>query len=124
MEALLFGAGGAAKSALIDAPKADRERKLKATQTQLSGWTKRAPSQEVHEADPFGSALTYGVQGASFGQGLQRSAAETDLMKKMANNGGQGSTNITLTPGASDAQAYFNQDYNPWARTKNFGGGL
>lgn len=63
---------GLAKSEAIDRPKEKRQRKLAAETTRLSPWTgmRAAP---VQEADPFGSALQFGVTGAQIGQGITQS---------------------------------------------------
>lgn len=63
-------AAGLGKSLLIDAPKADRQRKLAAETARYSPWTGMAP-QQVEEADPIGSAMQFGTTGAMLGQGIE-----------------------------------------------------
>lgn len=121
---LILGGTGLLKSETLDKDKANRQRNLKATQERYSGWTGRAPTQQVQEADPFGSALTYGTQGAAFGQGLQKSQAETDLLNKMNKNEGPWGSSVNLGSSPS-APNYFGGDYSyePWKRS-SLGGGF
>lgn len=68
MDPMTIGAlAGLGKSFLIDAPKADRDRKLAATTAALSPWTGMQPTMP-QEANPFGSALQGGMAGAMFQQ--------------------------------------------------------
>lgn len=93
--AVAVGAGvGVGKAELVDAPKAERQRKLAASTQRFSPWT-HLQAQPVQEADPAGSALQYGATGASMGANMQNMQAQQDLMGKMGNyydRGGMGST--------------------------------
>lgn len=76
--------GGLLKSFAVDAPRAERQRKLAAETARYSPWTNMVPG-AVNEADPFGSALQMGTTGAMLGQGMQSQAANqkfgTDWLK-------------------------------------------
>lgn len=68
MDPMTIGAlAGLGKSMLIDAPKAERDRKLAATTATLSPWTGMQPTMP-QDANPFGSALQGGMAGAAFSQ--------------------------------------------------------
>lgn len=69
---LLVGAGigalaGLLKSELVDKPREDRDRELAAATQRLNPFTglKAAP---IREADPIGTAMQFGLTGASLGQ--------------------------------------------------------
>lgn len=74
---------GIIKSEAIDAPKAERERTLAAATQRYSPWTglKASP---VQEADPVGSALSFGSQGASLGQNFQGAQDVSSLRNAQA----------------------------------------
>lgn len=79
----VMAAVGAAKSELIDAPRAERQRKLAAQTALYSPWTGMTPD-KVQEADPFGSTLQGATAGAMYGQAQQQNElAQKELeMKK------------------------------------------
>lgn len=78
--ALAIGAGvGLLKSAVIDGPKANRERTLAAATQRFSPWT-HLQAGPVQEADPLGSALTFGGAGASIGAAAKTADAQNALM--------------------------------------------
>ena len=60
-------------SAIIDKPKEDRQRKLAAETQRYSPWT-GLEAGSIQEADPFGTALQFGMTGASMGAGMQKDA--------------------------------------------------
>lgn len=80
---LLLGGGVAAgllKNYLVDAPAAERDRKLQSQIARYSPWTGLAPT-KVNEANPFNSALQFGSTGAALGQESEKN----DLFKKWLN---------------------------------------
>ncbi len=90
----LAAALGLLKSEMVDRPKEDRQRKLRAEEQRLSPWSKLGVTQNVQEADPFGSALEFGATGAMMGRGVSNDnmnkAMVAQQMAKGANNtGGQ-----------------------------------
>jgi hypothetical protein len=81
---LAIGAGvGLLKSAIVDGPRAARQRKLAADTQRLSPWT-GLKANDVQEVDPVGSALSFGATGAQLGTGLENAAAQTDLTQAQA----------------------------------------
>lgn len=86
---LMFGAGGALKSLLVDKPREEKERALAAETQRYSPWTK-LQAQPVKAADPFGSALQFGATGASLGSNIESAAAQKKLNEALTNrlNGG------------------------------------
>lgn len=83
--ALALGAGaGLVKSEAVDRPKEDRDRQLAAATQRFAPWTglKAGP---ITEADPLGSALTYGAQGAQLQQNIQNSQAQQGLVGAQTN---------------------------------------
>lgn len=61
--------GGLTKSLAIDAPRADRQRKLQAETTRYSPWT-GLTGQAPQEADPFGSTMQGLTGGAMLGSSM------------------------------------------------------
>lgn len=83
---MLIGSGlGLAKSQLIDKPKEKKQRELAARTQELSPWT-GMQANKIQEADPFGSALKYGVTGASMGRQMNYD----DAMMKALDRGDYG----------------------------------
>lgn len=79
---LLIGGGlMGAKSLLLDAPRANRQRKQEAEIAKYSPWTGMSP-QRIQEADPFGAALQGGTTGAMLGQGIDQMGQQDALNKK------------------------------------------
>lgn len=79
---LAIGAlAGLGKSLLIDGPKEERQRKLAAETQRLSPWT-GLKAEPVQEADPLGSALSFGLAGAQLGQGMEQADLNEAMMKK------------------------------------------
>lgn len=77
---------GLGKSALIDAPREKRQRKLAAATQRYSPWT-GLRANPIQEADPFGSALQFGATGASMGAAMQQSELDKALADRL-NTGG------------------------------------
>lgn len=102
----LMGAVGAAKSEVIDRPKENRARKLKAETQRYSPWT-GLKGEEVKEADPFGSALQFGASGASMGSAMEQANLDKALADRLNTGGSLGGTGANLAA----------RDRNPW----NFG---
>ncbi len=75
-------AAGAAKSAAVDAPRADRQRKLAAETQRYSPWTGMS-AEPVKEADYFGNMLQFGTTGAMLGQGVRNMGLQADMQGKM-----------------------------------------
>lgn len=81
--ALAAGIGlGTLKSAAVDEPKAERQRKLAAATEQYSPWT-GLKAQPVEEANPVGNMLQYGTAAASLKQGMANQDAQNGLTKAM-----------------------------------------
>ena len=78
---MLAGAGlGLAKSAFIDKPQADKQRKLAAATAAYSPWTGMTP-QMPKDVDYLGPALQAGMTGAMLGQSMQSAENATQLGK-------------------------------------------
>lgn len=88
---LAIGAGlGLLKSEMVDAPAAERQRKVQAATTRYSPWTHMQAAAPT-EADPFSSALQFGATGASMGAGMKQADAQTKYMDALSdrlNTGG------------------------------------
>lgn len=79
---LAIGAGlGLLKGEFIDKPKAERQRKLVAETIRYSPWTHLKPDQ-VREADPLGSALSFGLAGGQLGNSLAAEDYNQKLLDK------------------------------------------
>ncbi len=91
--AAIAAAAGVAKSEFVDKPKADRQRTLQAAKEKWSPWTGQH-AEPVQEADPFGSALGFGVQGAQIG-----------ALSKYGPKGGIVTTEGTTTAGGTGEDA-------------------
>ncbi len=123
-----MAAAGLLKSQLVDKPREDRQRRLASETQRYSPWT-HMQAQPIQEADPFGSALGFGSQGASLGmqmdsadaaRGMQEKMganmdAQTDLYKRSGFNFGQtadpmgvGSGGMQMNPSYQDPEA------SPW----------
>lgn len=76
---LIGSAVGLGKSALIDKPKEDSERKLAAETQRYSPWT-GLKANAITKADPFGSALKYGATGAQIGNSLSNDEAAREAL--------------------------------------------
>lgn len=107
---LLLGLAGLAKSAAIDVPAAARQRKLAAATQRFSPWTGMQAG-PVKEADPLGSALSFGLTGLSLDQNMDM---HNKLMqqKDLATLGALGKD-----LGAQAPMAYAGSSYGgtPWA---------
>lgn len=77
------------KSELIDAPKAERQRKLAAETQRYSPWT-GLKANPVQEADPFGSTLQGAAAGASAGSQMKLQNAQADWLNKNPYNSSTG----------------------------------
>lgn len=119
--ALAIGAGaGLLKSELLDRPREQKQRTLAAETQRYSPWT-GLKADPIHEADPLGSALTFGSQGAMLGAGIQNAQAQQGLMKAQTNwlNAG-GSPQYTAAQTATSAPTYYGwgsygPKQSPWA---------
>jgi len=80
--ALITALVGLAKSQLIDKPKEKKQRRIRAAQVRFSPFTKRAPTQDIQEADPFGTAFQFGGAGAALGSNIQSKAIQDQLLAK------------------------------------------
>lgn len=78
--AAIMAGTGLLKSELIDRPREDRQRRLAAETQRYSPWT-HLQAGPIQEADPFGSALQGGLQGAAMGQNIETSKLNNDLTK-------------------------------------------
>lgn len=103
-------AAGLLKSQLVDRPAAERQRRLRAEEIRLSPWTKMGPTTDVKEADPMGSALSFGITGNQISNGL----AQQELNKKLAEKAlNQTYTPVTMNTGPSMmAPNYWGAMYN------------
>lgn len=123
---LAIGAGlGLLKSAMVDAPKAERQRSLAATTQRYSPWTKLAAA-PVQEADPFSTALQFGGLGASLVGAKQQADSEnayTDALTRQADQGnliggGGKSSSPPSTPDemtSENSQGGILGDFSPWS---------
>lgn len=116
--ALAIGAGvGLLKSELVDRPKEQRQRALAAATQRYSPWT-GLKANPIQEADPVGSALTYGSTGAQMGANMQDSAAKNNLMSAQSqwlkNNP---SSYATAAPVAAAPMGSGSYNYSPGAMT-------
>jgi len=82
--AILAGTG-LLKSELVDRPREDRQRRLAAETQRYSPWT-GLQAGHIQEADPFGSAIQGGLQGAAFSQNVESNKLNNDLMKAQTSN--------------------------------------
>ncbi len=117
----IMAAAGLAKALAVDAPKEARQRKVRGAETRYSPWTGLAPSTQIQEADPMGSAMQYGMTGLQLGQ-----ANEThDLKQKLLSEetglaGSQIALNKAQTAAALDSGSgptpsfYGKRPGNPW----------
>lgn len=116
--ALAIGAGaGLLKSELVDRPKEQRQRTLAAATQRYSPWT-GLKAQPIQEADPMGSALTYGSTGAQMGVNMQNATAQQNLMQaqsKWLNNNPYSSSQAAAMAGptmyGSPGSMYSGYDY-------------
>ena len=88
---LILAGAGTLKGLTIDRQREDSDRRLAAETQRYSPWTGLAAG-SIREADPLANALTYGAQGAAFGQNMQAQsgkleemAAQRDLLKARTN---------------------------------------
>lgn len=111
---------GVAKSEFVDKPQADKQRKLAAATQQYSPWT-GLKAQPVKEADPLGSALSFGATGAQINNGMK----QTDINSKLADRAMQGGSSPGYSPygGGGAWQPQQSQDpYSVWGSMNNQGG--
>lgn len=111
---LLAGAGFL-KSQLADKPKADRERMVQSETTRYSPWTHmQAPA--PHEADPFGSALSWGMTGGMLDQSLENTSLRQKYNEALINNLNAGSLSMSMGGsgmGARGALSGYNYGSSP-----------
>jgi len=96
---------GLIKSFAIDQPREARERTLAAKTAEFSPFTGLAP-QQVQEADPFGTALQFGLGGFDIGQQAQAQQNQNLIIEQLlAGRGGAGaaggSATSTVAPGTA-----------------------
>lgn len=96
-----MAAAGLAKSEFIDAPKAERQRKLQGEIARYSPWTGMKPT-PVKEADPFGSALEFGGTGAAMSHNMKLDDAQSKYYNAAAGSFDRGGG---LTGGGGPASA-------------------
>ena len=126
---LIMGGAGALKTALFDAPAANRARKREAAFEKMSPWTGvRGDTSKIKEPDYFGNAMQFGMTGAAMGQNLATQAATTKMNEALTGylNRGGGPVRVGVDPTqgmAGLSGTMFGQDYsvNPWARQRGFG---
>lgn len=118
----IMAAMGLAKSELIDKKKEDRQRERAVTTTKYSPWTglKAGP---IEEADPLGSAMTWGMTGASAASNMNMQDAYTNRMNSGGSPIGYGKS-VPAAGGADFPQLKrpeigdsYTQSYNnsPWS---------
>lgn len=123
--AVAIGAGaGLLKSEAIDAPKADRQRKLAAETQRYSPWT-GLKANPVQEADPVGSALQFGATGAQLSSGMQNADAQKGLMEAQTNwlnKGGKPQYAAALSPPVAPGgvSPYTAANKSPWSLGGDF----
>ncbi len=78
--AAIAAGAGLLKSEFMDRPKEERQRVLAAETQRYSPWT-GLKANKIEEADPMGSAMTFGAAGLGLGQGMESAAAQNKLME-------------------------------------------
>lgn len=114
------GAGaGLVKSAAVDAPREARQRKLAGETQRLSPWTglKAGP---IQEADPLGSALTYGSQGGALSGGIQNADAQKGLMEAQKNWLNRGGSPLYTAAQSQTSMPSFMAPTSPWSLGVNY----
>lgn len=120
---IIMAAAGALKGMTIDRAKEDRQRKLAAETARYSPWTGMAPGQ-VQEADPFGSAMQFGMAGAGLGQNIQsmnasqafqdKFGANLDAQTALLNRGAQVPWQSTMQPSRASLGNSYDFGYSGW----------
>lgn len=106
----LFAGAGALKSQLIDKPREDRDRKLRAAEIRYSPWTRLQQFTQPREADPLGSALQFGSTGAMLGQGMQNQASQSAFTDALTKRMGTGSVPpISVSPWTLNTNSFWNR---------------
>lgn len=126
----LGAAAGLGKSIAIDAPRANRERKLAAETQRYSPWTGLKPG-GISEPDPFGSALSFGLTGFQLDQGEKIGNLNQKLLQKAIdapNNpvatvsaGGGGMMGLSGAGSAGNPYSVFGAGGAPGGGNYNFG---
>lgn len=105
---------GVGKAELVDAPRAERQRKLAAETQRYSPWT-HMQAQPVEEAKPFDAAMQGAATGANAFMGVQSmqaqnklAGAQTDWLKTNPYNASTGAASAMGTGAATGLQ--YNQN--------------
>lgn len=115
---IMAGAGaglGLLKSELIDKPNEQKDREMQSITDRYSPWTKMRGVAPEH-TDPLGAAVAAGAQGASLGQGLDKSAADNALTQSMADKMSSAGTipsEGVATPAPSQPLQYGSMKFGP-----------
>lgn len=123
--ALAIGAGvGLLKSEAVDRPREQRQRKLAAETQRYSPWT-GLQAQPVQEADPLGSALSFGATGAQMGAGMENAKAQKGLMEAQSrwlNSGGSPAYTAAQTSTLQPNYGWgsYGPGGNPWTLGNNY----
>lgn len=80
--AALLGGANVLKTAVFDAPEAEKQRKLNAEIIRYSPWTGMQAGPNPQSPNYLGAALSGGLAGAQFGQGLENRGMWQELLKK------------------------------------------
>lgn len=108
---LAIAAGlGLAKSELVDAPKAERQRKLAASTQRLSPWT-GLKANPVQEADPFGTALQFGGTGAAMGSNYDSAQTDKAMANSLNTGGSLTGSGTNLYAPSQQSQPYYLGNY-------------
>ena len=75
--AVAMAGAGLLKSELVDKPKAEKQRELRAAEIRYSPWTKMGPSTQIQEADPLGSMMQGATTGMMMGGAMKDPAPQT-----------------------------------------------
>lgn len=101
---LLIGLGGGLlKNFLVDKPRENRDRELRAAEIQYSPWSKMKEFSKVRDADPIGTTMEFGTTGAMMGAGIQNQQKQNELsdaMTKFYDQGGPWSIRNRYYPGS------------------------
>jgi len=72
---------GVLKNLLVDKPREERDRRLRATQAQIAPFTGRGPQAAIPQSSLLGSASTFGLAALAQGQNIAQAKANNELQR-------------------------------------------
>jgi hypothetical protein len=122
MDPLMIGAGvGFLKGLTIDRNREKRDRKLAAETQRMSPWT-GLRANAIREADPFGSALAFGLTGHQIGRGANSDALNRQMAEKyLATGQAPGMSAAAPMPMAAPMRAPSVGGGSPWWNQDPYG---